>query len=122
MKPPETSQCYISLEELLDEADRDDLHFDIVNKFNRALNTRDRTPDQSDDEADDESDDEADDESDDEADDESDDEADEADEADDQKGAESSRSRPGTGPGQSTEGQQLDAEGQRLADKLDELW
>ncbi|KAF5239932.1 hypothetical protein FANTH_9767 [Fusarium anthophilum] len=103
MKPPETSQCYISLEELLDEADRDDLHFDIVNKFNRALNTRDRTPDQSDDEAYDESD-------------------NEADGADDQKGAESSRSRPGTGPDQSTEGQQLDAEGQRLADKLDELW
>ncbi|KAF4494079.1 hypothetical protein FAGAP_9804 [Fusarium agapanthi] len=92
MKPLETSQCYISLEELLDDDDRDDLHFDIVNEFNRALNTRDRTLDQA------------------------------ADEADDQRGAESSRSRPGTVPDQSTEGQQLDAEAQKLADKLDELW
>ncbi|KAF4443626.1 hypothetical protein FACUT_1154 [Fusarium acutatum] len=92
MKTLETSQCHISLEELVADDERDELHCDIVNEFDRALNTGDSTLDQA------------------------------ADEVDEQKGPESSRSRSGTGSDQPTEEQQLDAKAQKLADKLDELW
>ncbi|SCO34467.1 uncharacterized protein FFNC_03848 [Fusarium fujikuroi] len=64
----------------------------IVNEFDQALNTGECTQDQA------------------------------ADEADNQKEPEYSRSRSGTGSDQSTEGQQLDAEAEKLAKKLDELW
>lgn len=92
METLKTSQCHISLEELVADDERDDLHLDIVNEFDQALNTGDCIQDQA------------------------------VDEVDDQKEPESSRSRSGTGSDQSTKGQQLDAEAEELAEKLDELW
>ncbi|KAF5721413.1 hypothetical protein FGLOB1_274 [Fusarium globosum] len=92
METLKTSQCHISLEELVAKDERDDLHLDIVNKFDQALNTGKCTQDQA------------------------------ADEADNQKEPESSTRRSGTGSEQSMEEQQLDAKAQTFADKLDELW
>ncbi|KAG7411795.1 hypothetical protein LZL87_002074 [Fusarium oxysporum] len=88
METLETSQCHISLEDLVADDERNELDFDIVNTFDRALNTGDRIPDQ----------------------------------GVDQRGPDSSRSRSVTGSNQSTEGQQLDAEAEKLADELEELW
>ncbi|PNP82562.1 hypothetical protein FNYG_04271 [Fusarium nygamai] len=68
METVETSQYSIDLEELVADDELDELHLDIIDEFDRALNTRDRTLDQS------------------------------------------------------TEGQPLDAEADKLADKLDDLW
>ncbi|KAF5644661.1 hypothetical protein F25303_5857 [Fusarium sp. NRRL 25303] len=92
METLKTSQCRICLEELVVDDERDELHIDIVNEFDRALNTVDSTLDQA------------------------------ADEADEQRGPESSIRRSGTGSEQSMEEQQLDAKAQKFADKLDELW
>lgn len=88
METLETSQCHISLGDLVADDELNELHFDIVNTFDRALNTGDGISDQ----------------------------------AVDQSGPDSSRSRSGTGSNQSTEGQQLDAEAEKLADELEELW
>ncbi|KAG5754548.1 hypothetical protein H9Q69_003739 [Fusarium xylarioides] len=92
METLKASQSSIDLEELVADDELDELHLDIINEFNRALNTGDSTQDQA------------------------------ADEADDQKEPESSRSRSGTGSDQTPKEQQLDDKAQKLADKLNELW
>jgi hypothetical protein len=88
----EASQYRIDLEELVADDELDKLHLDIIDEFDRALNTEDSTQDQA------------------------------ADEADDRKEPEPSRSRSGTGSDQTHKEQQLDDKAQKLAHRLDELW
>ncbi|KAG9499922.1 hypothetical protein J7337_008386 [Fusarium musae] len=92
METLKASQYSIDLEELVADDEVDKLHPDIIDEFNRALNTEDSTQDQA------------------------------ADEADDQKEPEPSGSRSGTGSDQTPKEQQLDDKAQKLAHRLDELW
>ncbi|RBQ74064.1 hypothetical protein FVER14953_20386 [Fusarium verticillioides] len=53
METLKASQYSIDLEELVADDEVDKLHLDIIDEFNRALNTEDSTQDQAADEADD---------------------------------------------------------------------